>query len=138
MLKAMSEGIYEKEHILAMTLLSAIAGESVFLLGPPGTAKSLVARRLKLAFKDGNKEMDYYMSDVTSEEDAVVDAGGEFLLVVGHHDDGLVATATECLDDIFDKTAVAVVETMERFIEDEQLGILDECPCHENQALLAT
>ena len=62
MLKAMSEGIYEKEHILAMTLLSAIAGESVFLLGPPGTAKSLVARRLKLAFKDGNKEMDYYMS----------------------------------------------------------------------------
>lgn len=63
MLKAMSEGIYEKVHILAMTLLSAIAGESVFLLGPPGTAKSLVIRRLKLAFKDGNKEMDYYMSD---------------------------------------------------------------------------
>lgn len=63
MLKVMSEGIYEKEHILAMTLLSAIAGESVFLLGPPGTAKSLVARRLKLAFKDGNKEMDYYVSD---------------------------------------------------------------------------
>lgn len=61
MLKVMSEGIYEKEHILAMTLLSAIAGESVFLLGPPGTAKSLVARRLKLAFKDGNA-FEYLMS----------------------------------------------------------------------------
>ena len=46
MLDVMSEGIYEKEHILAMTLLSAIAGESIFLLGPPGTAKSLVARKL--------------------------------------------------------------------------------------------
>ena len=61
MLKVMSEGIYEKEHILAMTLLSAIAGESVFLLGPPGTAKSLAARRLKLAFKDGNA-FEYLMS----------------------------------------------------------------------------
>ena len=57
----MSEGIYEKEHILAMALLSAIAGESIFLLGPPGTAKSLVARRLKLAFKDG-KAFEYLMS----------------------------------------------------------------------------
>lgn len=61
MLEVMSKGIYEKEHILAMTLLSAIAGESVFLLGPPGTAKSLVARRLKLAFKDGNA-FEYLMS----------------------------------------------------------------------------
>lgn len=43
MLKVMSEGIYEKEHILAMTLLCAIAGESVFLLGPPGTAKRILS-----------------------------------------------------------------------------------------------
>ena len=50
MLDVMSEGIYEKEHILAMTLLSAIAGESIFLLGPPGPAKSLVARKLKWFF----------------------------------------------------------------------------------------
>ena len=61
MLDVMSEGIYEKEHILAMTLLSAIAGESIFLLGPPGTAKSLVARRLKLAFSNANA-FEYLMS----------------------------------------------------------------------------
>ena len=61
LMKVLSQGVFEKEHVLAMALLSAIAGESIFLLGPPGTAKSLVARRLKLAFKDGNA-FEYLMS----------------------------------------------------------------------------
>ena len=61
LLKVLSQGVYEKEHVIAMSLLSAIAGESIFLLGPPGTAKRLVARRLKLAFKDG-KAFEYLMS----------------------------------------------------------------------------
>lgn len=57
----MSQGVYEKEHIIAMALLCAIAGENIFLLGPPGTAKSMVASRLKMVFKDG-KSFDYLMS----------------------------------------------------------------------------
>ena len=61
LLKSMSEGVYEKEHILAMSLLSAVAGESIFLLGPPGTAKSLVARKLKMIFKNGSA-FEYLMS----------------------------------------------------------------------------
>ena len=61
LIKLMSEGLYEKEHIMAVALLSAIAGESIFLLGPPGTAKSMVARRLKLVFKDA-KSFEYLMS----------------------------------------------------------------------------
>lgn len=61
LIELMSQGLYEKEHIMAMALLSAIAGESIFLLGPPGTAKSMVARRLKLVFK-GAKSFEYLMS----------------------------------------------------------------------------
>ncbi|MCH5234106.1 MAG: AAA family ATPase [Muribaculaceae bacterium] len=57
----MAKGIYEKDHIIAMSLLCAIAGENIFLLGPPGTAKSMVASRLKSVFKAG-KSFDYLMS----------------------------------------------------------------------------
>lgn len=57
----MSQGVYEKEHIITMALLCAVAGENMFLLGPPGTAKSMVASRLKMVFK-GGKSFDYLMS----------------------------------------------------------------------------
>ena len=53
LLQCMNERIYGKEQVVALALLSAVAGESVFLLGPPGVAKSMVARRLKLAFAEG-------------------------------------------------------------------------------------
>lgn len=57
----MSQGVYEKEQIIAVALLCAVAGENMFLLGPPGTAKSMVASRLKMVFK-GGKSFDYLMS----------------------------------------------------------------------------
>lgn len=57
----MAEGVYEKEHIAAMALLCAVAGENIFLLGPPGTAKSLVARRLKGVFSNA-RSFEYLMS----------------------------------------------------------------------------
>ena len=43
LIKLMSEGVWEKEDIFSLTLLSSIAGESIFLLGPPGTGKSMIA-----------------------------------------------------------------------------------------------
>lgn len=41
LIKIISEGIYEKQHILAMSLLCAVAGESIFLLGPQAQQKVL-------------------------------------------------------------------------------------------------
>lgn len=50
LIAVLSERVFGKEHVIALSLLSAVAGESIFLVGPPGVAKSMVARRLKLAF----------------------------------------------------------------------------------------
>ena len=54
-------GIYEKETDVALALMAALAGESIIMLGLPGTAKSMVARRLKSCFKDA-RGFEYLMS----------------------------------------------------------------------------
>ena len=61
LLREMNRGIYEKETEVMLALLAAIAGESIIILGPPGVAKSMVARRLKGAFKDA-RSFEYLMS----------------------------------------------------------------------------
>ena len=61
LLREMNRGIFEKETEISLSLLAALAGESVILLGPPGVAKSMVARQLKTAFKDAHS-FEYLMS----------------------------------------------------------------------------
>ena len=61
LLGEMNRGIYEKETELSLSLLAALAGESIILLGPPGVAKSMVARQLKTAFRDA-QSFEFLMS----------------------------------------------------------------------------
>lgn len=46
LLEQLGQGLVEREQTLKLALLTVLAGENLVLVGPPGTGKSLVARRV--------------------------------------------------------------------------------------------
>lgn len=51
LIDVLCDGMYEREEIISVALLGAMCGQNIFLYGPPGTAKSLISRRIACAFE---------------------------------------------------------------------------------------
>ncbi|MFN9505812.1 MAG: AAA family ATPase, partial [Rubrivivax sp.] len=51
-LSSLQQGLLERDTAASLLLLGALAGEHTLLIGPPGTAKSELARRLQRCFAD--------------------------------------------------------------------------------------
>ncbi|MCK8825790.1 AAA family ATPase [Fuchsiella alkaliacetigena] len=64
----LNKGLVEREKIIKISFLTLLAQENLILIGPPGTAKSEISRRLSQVVKDG-QYFEYLLTKFTTPEE---------------------------------------------------------------------
>ncbi|SIQ54241.1 MoxR-like ATPase [Alkalispirochaeta americana] len=68
LIQALSTNLFEKEETLRLAVLAAISQQNLFLYGPPGVAKSMIARRLPGLFQDA-RSFEYLLGRFSTPEE---------------------------------------------------------------------
>jgi MoxR-like ATPase len=68
LIKELDKGLIEREEHIKLALLSLLANENMVLIGPPGTAKSEISRRISKALKNGT-HFEYLLTKFTTPEE---------------------------------------------------------------------
>ncbi len=70
-LEILNNGLVGKEKVMKLGLLSILSGENMILVGPPGTAKSEISRRLREILADSGREtyFEYLFTKFTTPEE---------------------------------------------------------------------
>ena len=55
-IQVISSGLYDRDDIIKICVLAVLAGQNVFLFGPPGTGKSMISRRIASIFEKRDKQ----------------------------------------------------------------------------------
>lgn len=71
LLSQLNHGLVERTEVIKPALLAVLAGENPVLVGPPGTGKSLIARRLadSLGAKNGAGHFEYLLTKFSTPEE---------------------------------------------------------------------
>ncbi len=65
----LEKDLFEREECVRLVLLAMFAGKAIFLYGPPGTAKSMIARKVSLAFGEPKDFFSALMHRFSTPED---------------------------------------------------------------------
>lgn len=68
LIQVLSHNMFEREQMIALCVLAGVAGANSFLYGPPGTAKSLISRRIAAGFEI-SEYFEYLMNRFSTPEE---------------------------------------------------------------------
>ncbi|WP_233708654.1 AAA family ATPase [Helicobacter bizzozeronii] len=110
----LEKDLFEREECVRLVLLAMFAGKAIFLYGPPGTAKSMIARKVSLAFGEPKDFFSALMHRFSTPEDIFgpIDIGQLKQNRLVRNTKGYLPTASFAFLDEIWKSSPAILNTL--------------------------